>query len=112
MQINIREGDTHVIVVLVKDQDGNALALDGIASAEQTMVIKQEASDANPLFTLTGEYPNGGADGVVTFSIAVDTWTTYPVFNQGTFVYGIIITTDGTDRFTVALDSLEVQQGI
>tara|TARA_Y100000310_G_scaffold272503_1_gene287502 strand:- start:546 stop:767 length:222 start_codon:yes stop_codon:yes gene_type:complete len=73
MQINIREGDTHVIVVLVKDQDGNSLALDGIVSTEQTMIIKAETTDTEPILTLLGDYPNGGADGVVTFSVTTDT---------------------------------------
>ena len=110
-QITMREGDTHIIVVVVNDQDGNALALDGIAETEQEMVIKNDPDDTEAIVTLAGTYPNGGADGVVTFSITQDMWTTTNL-TQGTYVYGIVVTTDGTDRFTVALDSIDVQQGI
>ena len=103
--INVIEGDTHTIVILVKDIEGTVVDLSAVAEASQHMYIRKDM-DTPVLKDITGEYPNGGADGVVTFSVTPASYDT--TFTIGTFIYGITVTTNGTNKYTVAKDAIKV----
>ena len=107
--LNIIEGDTHKIVILVKDSSGSVVNLSPVAATSHHMYIRKDL-DTPVIKDITGVYPNGGSDGVVTFSITPSTYDTN--FKVGTFIYGITVTTDGSNKYTVAKDALKVQEGI
>ena len=108
--INVYKGDSHSIVVVVKDQDGNVVDLSAVPGTSQHLYIKAYIDSDTVIKDITGTYPNTGSDGIVTFNISSNDYA--GGFDVGTYSYGIVVSPDGSNTYTVAIDALEVEQGI
>ena len=108
--INVYKGDSHSIVVVVKDQDGSLVDLSSVPAGSQHLYIKAAITSDTIIKDIVGVYPNNGADGLVKFTIAPGDYT--GSFGIGTYSYGVVVTPDGSNTYTVAIDALEVEQGI
>ena len=108
--INVYKGDSHSIVVVVKDQDGSLVDLSSVPAGSQHLYIKADITSDTDIKDITGTYPNNGADGLVRFNITPADYSGN--FDIGTYSYGVVVTPDGSNTYTVAIDALEVEQGI
>ena len=108
--INVYKGDSHSIIVVVKDQDGGRVDLSSVPASNQHLYIKADITSSTVIKDITGTYTNTGADGLVKFNITPSDYT--GGFDIGTYSYGVVVTPDGSNTYTVAIDAIEVEQGI